>query len=229
MDYVYICRDGDNEELRYSIRSVIKNTKYDNIWVVGGKPDWYCGKHISVKQDGNPYVNVRNILRAICLSKDISENIVLMNDDFFIMKEINTFNNYNGGTLLDKIEKHQDTTGETLYLKRLTKTYNKLLTMDIKNPLNYELHVPILIEKSKLKRILKDIVDCSLRSVYGNLFLKNTEYIDDVKVYPEGKLKKLSYTYSESSIYLSSQDKTFITILPILKNKFDLPSIFEIN
>ena len=56
MHFVYICKDGENEELRYSIRSVLKNTKDAVIWVVGGKPNWYIGNYIKVIQDQNKYV-----------------------------------------------------------------------------------------------------------------------------------------------------------------------------
>ena len=227
MDFVYICKDGDNEELRYSIRSVVKNTNYHNIWVVGGEPDWYIGNYIDVKQDKNIYANVFNNMKAICLSNNISENFVLMNDDFFIMKKIEHINNYNGGLLLDKIEKYEDLTGRTLYINKLNNTYSKLIDLGINKPLNYELHIPILINKNKLNKVLKDARFCSFRSIYGNMFLKDTESIDDVKVYSKGKLETISYKYSNNSIYLSSQDESFIQILPILNKKFNKPSIFE--
>jgi len=48
MDFVYICKDGVNEELKYSIRSVVESFPETNIWVVGGKPDWYTGRDISI-------------------------------------------------------------------------------------------------------------------------------------------------------------------------------------
>jgi hypothetical protein len=229
MDYVYICRDGDNEELRYSIRSVIANGNPDKIWVVGGKPDWYSGNFISVAQNENKYNNVLNNLKAICNSAEISSSFILMNDDFFIMKKINGFNNYNGGILLNKIHQNEDIANKTLYFNKLNKTYYKLLDLQIKEPLNYELHVPILIEKNKLKRILKDIKGCLFRSLYGNLFLDNTKYIDDVKINLKEKNKDGYFIDYINKQYMSSQDESFIKVLPILNKKFNKPSIFEIN
>ena len=38
MNFIYICRVGENEELRYSIRSVLNSFPEANIWVIGGKP-----------------------------------------------------------------------------------------------------------------------------------------------------------------------------------------------
>ena len=58
MDLVYICKPGDNEELRYSIRSAVKNLKFDNLYLVGGKPDWYDGKFIAVEPIPNKFKNL---------------------------------------------------------------------------------------------------------------------------------------------------------------------------
>ena len=88
MDLVYICRSGDNEELRYSIRSMVANVPHDNLWVVGGKPSWYIGKHIPVKQSDDKYDNARNNLKAIVESSEISDRFILVNDDFYVTKPI---------------------------------------------------------------------------------------------------------------------------------------------
>ena len=81
MDFVYICRSGDNEELRYSIRSVIRSFPKANIWVVGGKPVWYKGNYIIVEQNQDKYTNALNNIIAICNSKEISVSFIFMNDD----------------------------------------------------------------------------------------------------------------------------------------------------
>jgi len=88
MDYVYVCRPGDNEELRYSIRSTVKNLPEGRIWVVGGKPDWYTGDYIYVQQTGIGHPNVWKQLDVICATEDISDDFVLMNDDFFTVKKL---------------------------------------------------------------------------------------------------------------------------------------------
>jgi hypothetical protein len=72
MDFVYICKDGINEELRYSIRSVVESFPDSNIWVVGGKPDWYVGNYIKVDQKLTKYKNALYNLKAITESEEIS-------------------------------------------------------------------------------------------------------------------------------------------------------------
>ena len=64
MDFVYICKSGDNEELRYSIRSVINSFPEAKVWLVGGKPNWYSGDFIEVDQRHHKYANAINNLQA---------------------------------------------------------------------------------------------------------------------------------------------------------------------
>ncbi len=87
-DFVYICKDGANEELKYSIRSVVESFPEANIWLVGGKPEWYTGNYIEVEQKDSKYKNAVKNLQIICLSQEISESFILMNDDFYIIKKI---------------------------------------------------------------------------------------------------------------------------------------------
>ena len=82
MDFVYICRDGDNEELRYSIRSVIHSFPEASIWIVGGKPKWYSGNHIEVKQNSVKYKNAVSNLLPICNSEEITDRLLYEKDVF---------------------------------------------------------------------------------------------------------------------------------------------------
>ena len=92
MDFVYLCKTGENEELRYSIRSVLNSFPKAKIWVVGGKPKWYVGNYVEVIQDRNLYTNIYNNLVAICKSNQISNKFILMNDDFFIVNKVSKIN-----------------------------------------------------------------------------------------------------------------------------------------
>ncbi len=118
MDFVYICKDGDNDELKYSIRSVVASFPEANIWVVGGKPEWYVGNYIKVPQNLTKYKNAFYNLKSITESNEISESFVLMNDDFYIIKKINNIDNYHGGSLLEKINLYQKI-NSNLMLKKL--------------------------------------------------------------------------------------------------------------
>jgi hypothetical protein len=228
MDFVYICRDGENEELRYSIRSVLLSFPEAKVWVVGGKPKWYSGNHVFLEQDNNKYVNAVNNLKAVCNTPDISDNFILMNDDFFIIKKIETVEQFYNGLLSEKIDKFIKITGSSMYIKKLITTNNKLNKLGFTKPLDYELHVPMPMHKAGLLYILNQYPECLWRSMYGNLFNVGGSQMEDVKVYKNKRHAARSAQITKNSIYLSTED-TGLTIMVdnIFKELLTNPSPYE--
>lgn len=221
MDFVYICRSGKNEELRYSIRSVVKNFKDPSIWIVGGKPDWYSGNFIPLDDYGNKFININNCYKAIVKGKNISSDFILMNDDFFILSnKINSFNYYDG-LLKDKIFKHMCISGNSSYARALKGAVEELKKLGIEQPKNYDIHVPMTLNKAKLEQVL----DLSLapRSMYGNMFIENGINIKDVKIYAGEIYDKTNFNFT------STVGRSFLTIKPMLEDLFLKPSQYEIN
>jgi hypothetical protein len=227
MDLVYICRSGENEELRYSIRSAVKNLQFNNLWVVGGKPDWYIGNYVEVPQEKSKYVNARKNLFAICNSNDISNSFILMNDDFYIMKKVESVPYMHGGLMQDKVAIYKKMVGNTPYVKMLNKTLSNLSRRSSKGILDYELHVPMVMQKENLLQII-NFPDL-WRSRYGNTFNVGGIEIEDVKVYTTGSLVKKSYNIDKRNLdYLSSNDDSFDTVRgKILEHEFAEKSIYE--
>ena len=228
MDLVYICRNGENEELRYSIRSAVKNLPHDKIWVVGGKPDWYTGNYIKVSQTRSKYVNARNNLKTICASEDISDSFILMNDDFYIINKVDSVPYMYSGTLDTKIKIREDLFTGNSYITLLRQTLS-ILSRRSKNPiLDYELHVPMVMEKKKLFKVLK--FSGLWRSAYGNMFEVGGIKVKDVKVYNINN-KFYSNGYDINNLeydYLSSEDNSFDMIKEKVLNKtFKTKSIYE--
>ena len=228
MDLVYICKSGDNEELRYSIRSAVKNLNFDNLWVVGGKPNWYIGNHLEVIQNKSKYTNARNNLRAICNSSEISESFILMNDDFYIMNKVDNVPHMHGGPLANKIKQYEDLTGNTRYVLMLKRTLLSLSRRFKKDVLDYELHVPMVMEKQKLLTII-ELPDL-WRSRYGNTFDIGGIEMEDVKVYSSGALAKKSYDINNLKYdYLSSNSDSFEMIKDkILNVDFADKTVYEV-
>lgn len=219
-----MCRDGNNEELRYSIRSTVQNLPKGNIWVVGGKPKWYTGNHIFVRQYGDAYTNVREQLRIVCDSTKISDDFVLMNDDFFTMQKTDV-PNWNGGSLEQKIANFNKYAPENLYVKRLLKTNAYLKKQGFRLPLDYELHVPMVMNKEKLKSIID--TPYLWRSVYGNTFKVGGDNNKDVKIYSENKLLDKTYANLEEMKFISTIDQSFTSISKWMEEKFPKPSKYE--
>lgn len=226
MNFVYLCRSGENEELRYSIRSIYKNIESPKIWVVGGKPDWYCGNYIKVDQNHTKHVNVRNNFRKIVNSKSIPDNFVLMNDDFFIMKPINNIPILHGGRLEDKVNLFKQNNPKSSYTVMLSDTYKKLILLGISEPLDYAIHVPMTINKDLLSNCIYPSL--SIRTMYGNLNNIGGKETLDVKIYEKEKWIDGPDYLNNDNIFLSTNDKSF-NILPknILIDIFNQKSILE--
>ena len=211
MDYVYICREGENEELRYSIRSVVKNANPDNIFVVGYKPDWYVGDFIKVENSStNKFENITKCYEIIRNIPKLSDDFVLMNDDFFIIKPIESVPVYNDGLLEAKIKEHVALNGANRYALALKEVKKQLLKRGIKLMLNYDIHTPMVFNKTKLQQFNQ--LSLAPRSLYGNAVGIGGKTISDVKIYDEK-----SDLMTLDGQFVSTTDKSF----NLIKNKLE--------
>lgn len=226
MDVVYVCREGANEELRYSIRSVLANfEKCRNIWVVGGKPDWYTGNFMPVRPVGNAYANVRHNLQQVIDNPKISKNFLLMNDDFFILRKLNSGIVYHGGLLINRCMEHQASVGPNLYARSLSQTDTFLKRNGIKEPLNYELHTPMVLNKKKLSSVVGQ--PYQVRSMYGNLNNIGGTKIQDVKIYSDVRFSNSSSNLDNGTPFVSTDDQSFFDLQEYLQKEFPDPSPYE--
>jgi hypothetical protein len=227
MDYVYICRAGSNEELRYSIRSVVAYANYNKIWVIGNKPDWYIGDYVHVPDSGGKFHNIVSCTKAITEIEEISDDFVLMNDDFFFLKPVGDMPTYHGGSLREKANKYVDL-GSKRYGTLLLRTYNNLVKQDIRNPIDYDIHLPMPMNKQKLKNSIDKAY--FPRSGYGNINNVGGVSINDVKIYSnKSPLSNRSYDFKNGKIpFISTEDDSFKEIYDaILKDLFIIPSQYE--
>ena len=224
MDLVWVCRTGQNEELRYSLRSAMQNLKHNNVWVVGGKPNWYTGPHIPVPQLSRKYENAKNNLKHIINSTEISDEFVLMNDDFFILKPVE-LGYYYSGTLEERIERNEKLSPNAAYLEKIKTTKAMLESNGIENPLDYSLHIPMKMDKEGLERSLDYPL---IRSGYGNLKNVGGEKRRDVKIYDGQRYQGMNYEITDSSEFLSTEDRSFPDIKKNLLNPlFPEPTEYE--
>jgi hypothetical protein len=227
LTFVYLCRSGENDELRYSIRSVLKHFPNAEIWVVGQKPRWYKGPFIKVKEYKSKHHSVYQNLKALSQDPKIPEDIVIMNDDFFIVRPIKKIENYHSGKLIKKVLAYEVAFPKSSYTKRLRKGHDYLVKNHIRMPLDFELHVPMKVKKSKLAKAIEHNIPW--RSAYGNLFKVPASKITDVKVYSKDSGEFGGYDYkSEKHPFLSTDDASFEGILiDYLAEKFPQPTIYE--
>ena len=193
MDLVYIVgKSSYNFDLLYSLRSVDEHvTGFDQVFIVGYKPHFVSGVgYIPTKQTGSKWQNGLGNIIAACRDPRVSEDFVLMNDDFFALRGVDVRKDlkYNAGPLAEIVAKYKEKK-PSLWQQALIDALGIL--KDVKNPKSYALHIPMVINKVKALEMLeredvRALMDAgkvvSFRSLYGNLYPARTRRMDDVKI-----------------------------------------------
>jgi hypothetical protein len=218
--FVYICRQGDNEELRYSIRSVLNSFPDASICLIGGKPEWYCGDYVPVEDTGNKFDNITNCYKTIVESDQIDEDFVLMNDDFYVLKKIDSIPLFYDGTLSNKIDSHMLKYGMSAYARVLVKAKKDLIKAGISDPLCYDVHMPMIFNKTMLSYL--DHTNNAPRSTYGNMYNLGGIDVKDVKIYHNSQDKDVS-----NLSFLSTEDDSFKFVSDQLIRMFPHKTIIE--
>ncbi len=228
-DIVYFVKDTkENEELRYSLRSVEKNFPHARVWFVGGCPNGIVPDvHIPVAQtQRNKYLRVRNMIELIIRKQDLSDNFWLFNDDFFVMSKVSYVLPAIDGSLARKVQALESSfKRKTAYSNKLRNTIFALRDKH-KDRLNYELHIPMEINKDKAHQVLLEFNDnVAFRSAYGNYFDVAKTIHPDVKVYDTEE----RYNPDIHNVFLSTSDVSFErgVIGRFIRSSFVEPSRFE--
>lgn len=190
MDVVYCVKNKpENEELRYSLRS-LKNLPHNRVYLFGGCPWWVnleTVHHVQVIQNkGNKWLNTSSLLKEIAYNKEITDDFIWFNDDFFVLKPLEELPYYHDRTLVSRVMDFAKISWNATnngYCSRL-KGATRALKFDNRNILNYELHVPIVFNKYKLRELFSKYPGIGAkRSLYGNNFVENPIQRADVKIY----------------------------------------------
>lgn len=185
MDIVYIYRAGWNNcaELKYSLRWLKNITNFTwKVFLVGYKPDWMSNEVIHIPAEDPFQIKMQNALHKItlaCSDSRISEDFILMNDDFFFLKPTEVVY-WNQGTINDHINKRSNSwKWGSEYWHWLVRT-GQLFP----SGLDFSLHRPIIYNKRKFKDLFYfyDFNDrILLRNTYCNHYKIVWEYAEDYK------------------------------------------------
>lgn len=233
MDIVYLVKECvTNEELTYSLRS-LSNLPHNRVFIVGGCPTNIDRSKIVYRpflQGPNKFANTSNALKMICKDKELGNDFILMNDDFFILKPITDYEELNlcRGTILDVLlELRQRHGSDSPYMVSMAQAMIFLKDLGYKEPLSYELHTPMVMNKNKFLSVfsapyIKSIRPGHQRSLYGNMFLKDSQKIGDVKFYRD-------FVFNPGSDkFLSTEDNSWPIVKPKLEKLFPSKSEYEI-
>ena len=226
MDVVYVNKDGENLELRYSLRT-LRNVDHDAVWIFGGAPIWIntdTVRHVRRRQAGSPYRSTREHILAACNTPEVSDPFMLWNDDFFAMKHVGKMPLLNRGPIAGVIESYANS--KTPWVKGLRHTAAMLEEKGVKS-ISYDLHAPLIVYKAEMREAIRwantfSRVDAiHVRTLYGNIVdLGGTTILDP-------KISRRSAPLPTGP-WLSCSDETFrSTVEPILRYEFPDKSYYE--
>ena len=226
MDLVYVVRIGDdNEELRYSLRSLVNLPEVTSVTVVGDYPKWMVP---DLYIPGNPrrqvtWENGPENLKLAVASEETPDEFYLMNDDFFVTQPLEEIPVLHRGSILDHLRSRS--TQFNRYSLSLKRTQQQLVERGYPHPRDYEVHAPLLVNKAGMAEVIELFGEYQnnkwprqYRSLYGNYHGIGGVKVVDPKIPNENKLREPFH---------SCNDHTFPLFQPQLHQLFPEPSRFE--
>lgn len=241
MDVVYLVRpDRTNEQLRYSLRSLELLT-YDRVWIVGFQPSWVQNTNYIRYDPGNApgadshpkAYKTWKMLKLVSTHKEISEDFILMNDDFFLLRQMPKVINYHRGPINDIIQGRKN----NRYIDTMRNTEDLLQKLS-RGTLCYEVHGPMTFNKDRLA-VAIEVADryaiprqhINKRSFYGNYWAIGGEQFPRSIGNPhqEAKVDSARPHFDPSWPFVSTTDRSFSDnyVGQFVRRKFPEPSMYE--
>lgn len=189
MTIVYAIGTGsvwENNELRYSVRSVDKHfSEVNDVVIVGHLPGFLKGvTHIDF-QDVTTRNKERNIFEKVrAAAKQIPGDFLFMNDDHFITQDSDPskYPNYYSCSIHEYLLSH----GVTTYSLSVRNALMQLQRREILDPLFFDVHTPIIYNSQKFKALKSfNFINKPapvIKSLYGNMFNVRATHLIDMKL-----------------------------------------------
>jgi len=194
MDILYILGSGsrwNNNELRYSLRSLEKHGKnYNRLFLTGEKPDFMKDNVIYNYQPDKHIGCINHFLKVLWTfqNTDISDDILLNYDDNFFIKNVDISTcpfYYRAEVIPEAFTVNNKHTRSLLFTKQILKSLDKPVK-------NFEVHCPIIYNRHKFYEFaykFTKFIDFNdkqkgllPRSCYLNNFEVAGKYISDCKI-----------------------------------------------
>jgi hypothetical protein len=224
----------NNNELRYSLRSIERyGLNIGNVYVVGLKlPEWLNGvkfikRNIPVM---NYHAKIADAYNEVCKLPELSNDFIIMNDDFFLIKEVDfvKFGNYERDfSLKDHLKKFPH---DYFYGNQIRNTVANLTTFR-----HFDNHYPMKLNKEKYLRLFERYKDkiiqlktILIRSLYGNYYNIKAERMPDLKINKPLKINDIKaltkdrYFFSIGDLALNNEMKNYLQELYPNKSKYEI-------
>lgn len=212
-DVVIPWKNNTSGEIDFAVKSLSNIKSWDNYWVyVISDARTYRGPHAvdvalpnawKTIQSPSRFADVENKIYYALMNFVETDEFILSNDDFFVMKPIEDIPVAHRGTIREVMQKRLR---HDSYWRALQDTLEYLTSHGIPEPLCYELHIPMVMNT---KRRIFYSEDCAayfrngkqllMRSIYGNLEQIGGERMEDIK----------NITDFRGQTFLSTTEQTF--------------------
>ncbi len=161
IDIVYVLgvrSKFDNNEIRYSLRSIEKHLKsFGNVYIIGQLPDFLKDvRHIFLDDDHwCKETNIYNKVLRACQENSISDQFLFFNDDHFLNRDYTASEfpfYYRGdiGTLVKKLEIKRP---NNKYSRCCKRTWRVLRALNLPTKM-FDVHTPIIYDKKKFIEVM---------------------------------------------------------------------------
>ncbi len=212
-DVVVMVRAGrEYEELRHALRSIAANVPHGRVWVYGGEPRWLVNAvHVPVRQGSVGHANTARIMAAIAGNRALSDEFYWWHDDMYVTAPIDVVPRLWRATWAEWEEgarQRRDPHGPA----KTNATAEALRAFGREPALCYELHVPMVVERDALRRMVAEVqgwrpevlTQVQKRSLYGNWVSYGGERAQDVKFYSKTPVGELRTFASSSDLAMTS-------------------------
>ncbi len=237
-DVVYklgIGSQRQDEELRYSLRSLSNFKDLGKVYIVGSKPLWV--KNIIHISAIDPYKHNKdqNLIQKIilaCFQTDITTEFLQMSDDQVFLKEVD-YNHFQKPFYLNQLSTFKQDQQLNRWQRRLQKTIEVLQSRQLLYDC-YETHIPCLINKNNYTQILFQYDSGDEKGMCGNTLYFNTLRKEGQQL-PEGIAIKIDFEVKDKNILEEKcKDLTHFNydimndvIRDFLQSRFPTKSIYE--
>lgn len=236
LDLLYILGKGsqwEDNELRYSLRSVEECLPHARVFIVGEYPTWLRGVHHIDAADRyeTPLANsIHKVERAVRAVPTL-HRWAIMNDDFFFLHRFEKLPLYHRGTLRDAINEHP--TKKNYYFDGLCWARAVLQRHGIAEPMNYGLHFPMVFERERVEAVLQLFGGSGssyhFRTMYGNIHRLGGEFVPQVRGRCPLKLTKWEnpegapFFSTDNKVVLKPEARTFFAERYPFPSRYEMP------
>jgi hypothetical protein len=228
-DVVYFLKESPpRPELQFSLRSLAM-TDHGTVWFVGGCPDWVRNvNHVPFPDGEFKWWTLNDKFMLLPGLDGLSDEFVLMSDDYFFLRPCDSFPNYVDRERLSyRIRRLGDVSNPTGRSGWLAEARDVCRAQGVADPFMFDVHTPSLYNRHLIPLHLYRGTPLSWRSVYGNLIVDDPVEIPlDPKSNSSARITKLAeldiglLSTSEHSFTASGAER-------LLAGLFPEPSPFE--